>query len=167
MYQDDFMRRAIEISRRALTEPGTEPFGCVIVKDGAIVGEGLNHSLAHFDPTSHGEVEAIRDACRRLECVDLSGCDLYTSCEPCAMCVATMEVAGISRLYYAASMSQAGTAFASLTRAERHPIDTEALRAAAGAPIEARSMPSQQAMDGEAVAILDSWAKARKSATAG
>ncbi|GAB4069236.1 nucleoside deaminase [Ancylobacter sonchi] len=166
MYREDFMRRAIDISREALEKPGTEPFGCVIVKDGAIVGEGLNHSLAHFDPTSHGEVEAIRDACRRLECVDLSGCELYTSCEPCAMCVATMEVAGISTLYYAASMGQAGVAFATLTRAERHPIDVEALRVAAGAPVEARAMPSQQAMDTEAVAILDSWVKARKAATA-
>ncbi|WP_029356427.1 nucleoside deaminase [Bosea sp. 117] len=167
MYREDFMRRAIEISRRALTEPGTEPFGCIVVKDGAVVGEGLNHSLAHFDPTSHGEVEAIRDACRRLQCVDLSGCDLYTSCEPCAMCVATMEVAGISKLYYAASMSQAGAAFAALTRAERHPIDVVALRAAAGALVEDRAMPSQQAMDADAVAILENWAQARKTAAAG
>ncbi len=131
MYQEHFMKRAVELSRQALEQPGTEPFGCVVVKDGAIVGEGLNHSLAHFDPTSHGEVEAIRDACRRLQCVDLTGCDLYTSCEPCAMCVATMEVAGISRLYYAASMKQAGRAFADLTRTERHPIDTDALRRSA------------------------------------
>jgi guanine deaminase len=166
MYRENFMRRAIEISRQALDTPGTEPFGCVIVKDDAIVGEGLNHSLAHFDPTSHGEVEAIRDACRRLECVDLTGCELYTSCEPCAMCVATMEVAGISKLYYAASMSQAGAAFASLTRRERHPIDVDKLRAEAGALVEDRAMPAQQAMDGEAVAILDSWVKARKVATA-
>ncbi|MBB3771992.1 tRNA(Arg) A34 adenosine deaminase TadA [Angulomicrobium tetraedrale] len=166
MYRDHFMRRAVEISRQALDLPGTEPFGCVIVKDGAIVGEGLNHSRAHFDPTSHGEVEAIRDACRRLECVDLTGCELYTSCEPCAMCVATMEVAGISKLYYAASMAQAGIAFASLTASERHPIDVDAVRAAAGARIEDRAMPSQQAMDADAVAILDSWVKARKAATA-
>lgn len=166
MYRENFMRRAIELSQQALDTPGTEPFGCVIVKDDAVVGEGLNHSLAHFDPTSHGEVEAIRDACRRLECVDLSGCELYTSCEPCAMCVAVMEVSGISRLYYAASQGQAGLAFATLTRAERHPIDVEALRKAAGSLVEDRAMPSQQAMDAEAVAVLDSWVKARKAATA-
>jgi tRNA(Arg) A34 adenosine deaminase TadA len=166
MYQEHFMKRAVELSRQALEQPGTEPFGCVVVKDGAIVGEGLNHSLANFDPTSHGEVEAIRDACRRLQCVDLTGCDLYTSCEPCAMCVATMEVAGISRLYYAASMKQAGRAFADLTPAERHPIDTDALRRVAGALVEERAMPAHQHMDGEAVAILDAWAAARKAATA-
>ncbi|MFK8252491.1 nucleoside deaminase [Ancylobacter terrae] len=166
MYEPTFMERAIALSREALTRPGTEPFGAVVVRDGAIVGEGLNQSLAHFDPTSHGEVEAIRDACRRLECVDLSGCDLYTSCEPCAMCVATMEIAGISRLYYAASMDQAGTAFAGLTRAERHPIDTEALRLVAGSPLAARAMPAEQAMDTEAVVILTAWAQARRAVSA-
>jgi len=165
MFEAKFMERAIALSREALERPGTEPFGAVIVRDGAVVGEGLNHSLARFDPTSHGEVEAIRDACRRLECVDLSGCDLYSSCEPCAMCVATMQIAGIARLYYAASMAQAGQAFAGLTRAERHPIDVEALRLAAGSPVEARAMPSRQAMDGEAAAILEAWAAARQSAT--
>ncbi|MCK0206470.1 nucleoside deaminase [Starkeya koreensis] len=166
MYRENFMRRAIDISRRALDEPGTEPFGCVIVRNGEIVGEGLNHSLAHFDPTSHSEVEAIRDACRRLECVDLTGCELYTSCEPCAMCVAVMEVSGISRLYYAASQGQAGEAFATLTPAERHPIDVEALRLAAGALVEDRAMPAQQEMDAQAIVVLDSWVKARKAATA-
>jgi guanine deaminase len=158
MYVEAFMKRAIELSQEALTRPGTEPFGAVVVKDGAIVGEGLNHSRAHFDPTSHGEVEAIRDACRRLECVDLSGCDLYTSCEPCAMCVATMEIAGIAKLYYAASMQQSRQAFASLTKEQRHPIDPERLRSEAGAPVHARLTPSEQHMDAEAVHILATWA---------
>ena len=161
---DRFMARAIELSRKAaIIDSSGGAFGTVIVKDGEIVGEGLNHSLAHFDPTSHGEVEAIRDACRRLECVDLSGCDLYTSCEPCAMCVATMEIAGISRLYYAASMAQAGPVLSALTRTQRHPIDVEALRAAAGATVAERAMPAQQAMDSEAVAILEAWADLRRS----
>ncbi len=161
-YNEDFMRRAVAISRRALTEPGTEPFGAVVVKEGRIVGEGLNHSLAHFDPTSHGEVEAIKDACRTLQCVDLSGCDMYTSCEPCAMCVATMEVAGISRLYYASSMGEAGRAFAPLTRAERHPIDVDRVRALAGAFVEDRDMPAEQYLEDEAVEILDAWVKMKK-----
>ncbi|THK34322.1 nucleoside deaminase [Ensifer sp. MPMI2T] len=161
-YNEDFMKRAVDISRRALTEPGTEPFGAVVVKDGRIIGEGLNHSLANFDPTSHGEVEAIRDACRSLKCVDLTGCDMYTSCEPCAMCVATMEVAGISRLYYASSMGQAGRAFATLTRDERHPIDVDRLRALAGSLIEERDMPAEQHLDREAVEIVEAWVKMKK-----
>ncbi|MGK6315898.1 nucleoside deaminase [Neorhizobium sp. DT-125] len=161
-YNEAFMKRAVDISRRALVEPGTEPFGAVVVKDGKIVGEGLNHSLANFDPTSHGEVEAIKDACRTLKCVDLTGCDMYTSCEPCAMCVATMEVAGISRLYYASSMGQAGHAFATLTRAERHPIDVDRVRALAGSLIEDRDMSSEQHMDREAVEVLEAWVKMKK-----
>jgi len=161
IYQEAFMRRAIELSRRALSEPGTEPFGAVVVKDGVIVGEGLNHSLAHFDPTSHGEVEAIRDACRTLSCVDLSGSVLYSSCEPCAMCVATMVIAGIDKLFYAASMDQAGIAFAPLTKAERHPVDVVRVQADAGAPVHARSIPAQQALGDEAAAVLLAWATQR------
>jgi tRNA(Arg) A34 adenosine deaminase TadA len=161
-YDERFMRRAVELSRGALDEPGTEPFGAIVVKDGNIVGEGLNHSRARWDPTSHGEVEAIRDACRRLQCVDLSGADLYTSCEPCAMCVATMEVTGISRLYYASSMAQAGVAFSSLTKDDRHPIDVERVRKAAGSLLQHRDMPAEQHMGSEAVEILDAWVRMKK-----
>jgi len=158
MYNDEFMQRAIALSALALTTHGTEPFGAVVVKNGKIVGEGLNHSKAHFDPTSHGEIEAIRDACRRLECVDLSDCDLYTSCEPCAMCVATMTVTGISNLYYAAGMKQAGEAFAGIPVTKRHPIDVDTLRSEAGSPIERRRLPSEQHRAGDAIAILKDWA---------
>lgn len=163
MYDDSFMQRAIELSRSALSRPGTEPFGAVVVKDGRIVGEGVNHSLAHFDPTSHGETEAIRDACRTLGTVDLEGCELYSSCEPCALCVATMKIAGISKLYYAASFAQAGEAFDGLTKAQRHPIDVYALRDDAAAPVEARSIPAEQKHDLEATAILVDWATQRKA----
>ncbi len=163
MYDQTFMKRAIELSRAALSTPGTEPFGAVVVKDGAIVGEGFNHAAARHDPTSHGEVEAIRDACRKLESVDLTGCELYTSCEPCALCVAAMNIVGISRLYYAASLDQAGAAFDGLTRAHRHPVDVDLLRAEAGAPVDRRRMPAEQRLDGEATVILRDWASKRKA----
>lgn len=163
MYQQEFMQRALALSAQALTQPGTEPFGAVVVKDGAIVGEGFNHSVAHSDPTSHGEVEAIRDACRRLGTVDLSGCELYTSCEPCAMCAAAMHIAGIARLYYAASLAQSGQAFEGVTVEARHPIDVEELRAEAGAPLDERRLPAEQKLDGEAVRILAEWAATRRA----
>lgn len=163
MYQEEFMKRAIALSAQALQTPGTEPFGAVVVRDGQVVGEGFNHSVAHFDPTSHGEVEAIRDACRRLRTVDLSGCELYTSCEPCALCVAAMRIAGIEKLYYAASLAQSGEAFAGLSVAARHPIDVEALRAEAGAPLGARTLPAEQQMDREAVEVLVAWAESRST----
>lgn len=153
-----FMERAIEVSRRALAEPGTEPFGAVVVKDGRIVGEGLNRSAARLDPTSHGETEAIRDACRALGSTDLSGCDLYTSCEPCAMCVAALHIAGIRRLFYAASLDQSGRALDPVSPAVRPKLDVVALRTQVGLPVEERGMPSTQLMDADAVAVLEAWA---------
>lgn len=163
MYHHEFMQRALALSALALNEPGTEPFGAVVVKDGVIVGEGFNHSVAHSDPTSHGEVEAIRDACRKLGTVDLSGCELYTSCEPCAMCAAAMHIAGIAKLYYAASLVQSGEAFKGVTVKARHPIDVDALRAEAGAPLALRRLPAEQKLDGEAVQILSDWAATRRA----
>lgn len=163
MYEAKFMERALALSAQALDTPGTEPFGAVVVQDGVVVGEGFNHSVAHWDPTSHGEVEAIRDACRKLKRVSLAGCDLYTTCEPCALCVAAMHIVGIRRLFYAATLEQSGEAFEGLPVAQRHPIDVDALRAQAGAPLAARSMPAEQHMAGEAVDILRRWAAPRKA----
>ncbi|MDB5731468.1 MAG: nucleoside deaminase [Variovorax sp.] len=162
MYQEEFMKRALALSTQALHTPGTEPFGAVVVKDGAVVGEGFNHSVAHFDPTSHGEIEAIRDACRNLRTVNLAGCDLYTSCEPCALCTAAMHIAGIRKLYYAASLAQSGQAFEGVPVAARHPIDVEALRAEAGAPLGQGALPTEQRLAGEAVEILKAWAATRR-----
>ena len=161
-YRDEFMQRALDLSARALDTPGTEPFGAVVVKDGRIVGEGFNHSVAHWDPTSHGETEAIRDACRRLQTVDLSGAELYTSCEPCALCVAAMHIAGIARLYYAASLAQSGQAFEGVPASARHPIDVEVLRSEAGAPLQSRLMRAEQHADAAAVEILRRWATAKR-----
>lgn len=158
-YNEAFMRRAIEISAEALTTPGTEPFGAVVVRDGEIVGEGINRSVQNHDPTSHGETEAIRDACRRLGSVDLRGCDLYTSCEPCALCVAAMEIAGISHLYYAASMSHAGAALGALPESARFPIDVDRLRHECAHPVDQRYLPAMQAMARDAADILDDWAR--------
>ena len=127
MYQEQFMKRAIALSAQALQTPGTEPFAALVVKDGAVVGEGFNHSVAHFDPTSHGEIEAIRDGLpqaadrrpRRLRALH--------SCEPFALCVAAMRIAGIGQLYYAASLAQSGAVFEGVPSAARHPIDVKAL----------------------------------------
>jgi tRNA(Arg) A34 adenosine deaminase TadA len=161
MYEEQFMARAIALSRRALEEPGSEPFGAVVVKDGAIVGEGLNRMWARLDPTSHGEVEAIRDACRRLGTLDLSGAAVYTSCEPCPMCVAAMIVSGIGSLYYGASLGQSGSILAALAARRRRPFTIEAMRAEVGLPVEGRRMPAAQKRDGEAVAVLEAWVAQR------
>jgi tRNA(Arg) A34 adenosine deaminase TadA len=154
MYDEKFMHRAIELSARALNEPGARPYGAVVVKDGKIVGEGLNQSAKNFDPTSHGEVEAIRDACRNLKTTDLSGADLYTSCEPCSVCVATMLMAGIGRMYYGASLEQS----AAVVPRPRLPPPTALVREQVGLPAGKRSMlPAEVKLGDEAIAVLQTW----------
>ena len=164
MYEQNFMRRAIRISARAVDTPGTEPFGAVVVKDGRIVGEGINRSLMHLDPTSHGETEAIRDACRNLGTVDLRGCELYSSCEPCPLCVAAMYIAGIARLYYAADLATANSALGDLPVSVRFPIDSTRMRDECGRSVDQRRMPSEQALPGEAAAVIAAWAEKMRSA---
>ena len=96
------LKKAIELSEYSVNH-GSSPFGCVIVnKDGKIVGEGHNHVVLDNDPTAHGEVVAIRNACKNLGTFDLSGCILYTSCEPCPMCLNACKWANIAEVYYAA-----------------------------------------------------------------
>ena len=165
MFDEKFMRRALELSKQALTTPGTRPFGAVVALDGRIVGEGFNHSLAHFDPTSHGEIEAIRNACQNLKRVELSGADLYTSCEPCSLCVAAMYIVGIKSLYYAASLSQAKTLLDSLSSEARHNFDSDELRHETGKVVNNRSMQAFQRMDTEAVALIKEWVAARMPAS--
>ncbi len=156
-----FMRRAIELSRSSVNRPGTRPYGAVIVKNGKIVGEGLNQSDLKFDPTSHGEIEAIRDACRRLETTDLSGCELFTSCEPCSLCVAAMYRAGIEKLYYAATLKQSGAVFETASASPRvaisAAIDNEQLARQLIKPPEERDMPAEQMMADEACSALRDW----------
>jgi len=102
---EGFMRRAIELSALAALEYGTGgPFGAVVVKDNKIVAEGMNRVIASHDPTWHGEMEAIRLACITLQSHKLTGCTLYTTSEPCPMCVAASYWAGIERIYYSATV---------------------------------------------------------------
>ena len=97
---DDYMRRAIALSRDHMRAGAGGPFGAVIVRDGEIIGEGWNQVTSTNDPTAHAEVVAIRAACRRLGRFDLRGATLYTSCEPCPMCLAAAYWARIDAVYY-------------------------------------------------------------------
>ena len=103
-----FLRRAIELSRRASLEYCTGgAFGAVIVKDGKIVSEGMNRVVASHDPTWHAEMEAIRSASVTLQSFELTDCTLYTSAEPCPMCLSACYWAGIEKVFYAASVEDA------------------------------------------------------------
>jgi guanine deaminase len=159
---ENFMQRALEIAREALDEPGALPYAAVIVKDGRIVGEGLNRANGRYDPTSHGEVEAIRDACAKLGTLDLSGCDLYTTAEPCSMCVATMYLSGIQRLYYALAVPDSAAFMARL--AARDPkwqrrIAAADLRREVSLPMDQRQMPAEAVLTDEALSVFDEFAK--------
>lgn len=156
------MQRALEIARESLVVPGALPYGAVIVKDNEIVGEGLNKAVALHDPTSHGEVEAIRDACRRLGTTDLDGCDIYTTAEPCSMCVATMHVAGIARLFYASGSAQStifAERLATVDGKWKRRVSGDRLRHEVGLPLHQRGMPATQMLAEEAYELFDEYAK--------
>lgn len=106
----EFMREAIRLSLRAVRRDAGGPFGAVVVKDGVIVGRGWNAVTSRNDPTLHAEVMAIRAACRRLGAFTLNGCALYTSCEPCPMCLGAIHWARIGRVYYANTRADAAAA---------------------------------------------------------
>lgn len=108
--QARFMARAIELAITHSADGTHGPFGAVVVHDGAIVGEGFNSVVAHHDPTAHAEIIAIRKAAQQLQTHDLSHCTLYTSCEPCPMCLAAIYWARIPTVYYAATHADAHAA---------------------------------------------------------
>jgi len=145
--QNDFMRRAIALSRQGLAEGRGGPFGAVVVSGGRIVGEGVNQVTSTNDPTAHAEVVAIRAACAALGRFDLSGCEIYASCEPCPMCLAAIYWARIGRIYY--GNGRADAARIGFDDAE---IYTEVAR-----PIGERTIPMVLLLPGEARAAFEDW----------
>jgi guanine deaminase len=97
--QKKFMHRAIELARRGMENNEGGPFGCVVVKDEKIIAEGNNRVTSDNDPTAHAEVVAIRKACKKTESFQLEGCDIYTSCEPCPMCLGAIYWARPDRVF--------------------------------------------------------------------
>ena len=95
-----FMLRALELSQLAIKDNNGDPFGSVLVKDGKVIGEGWNRTRLLKDPSAHAEIEAIRDACKKLNNPDLSGSVIYTSAQPCPMCLSLIYLTGIKRVYY-------------------------------------------------------------------
>lgn len=106
MTHQDFMQRAIALAVENVRQGGG-PFGAVIVRDGKILAEGVNRVTANHDPTAHAEVQAIRKAAALLQTFDLQGCDIYSSCEPCPMCLGAIYWAHLDHLYFAASKDDA------------------------------------------------------------
>ena len=150
---EQFMRRAIELSRQEMQAGAGGPFAAVIVLDGKIVGEGWNKVTSTNDPTAHAEVSAIRDACTRLGTFSLEGAVMYASCEPCPMCLAAIFWARISKLYYANCTDDA----ASIGFDDREIYHQITL------PGDHRDIPTERILAAEAIEVFREWeAKADK-----
>jgi guanine deaminase len=142
-----FMARAIQLSVDNVLSGQGGPFGAVIVKNGSIVAEGANRVTATNDPTAHAEVVAIRQACSRLSTFELKECELYTSCEPCPMCLGAIYWARLDRIYYgsvAADAAQAG-------------FDDSFIYHEIEKPFGTRKLPMVQMMREQALAGFRAW----------
>jgi len=141
------MARAIQLSLENVRSGGGGPFGCLVVKEGTVIAEGVNQVTAKNDPTAHAEVLAIREACQKLLCFELSGCELYTSCEPCPMCLGAIYWARISKVYFGNLA----------TDAAKIGFDDSAIYAEITKPHAQREIPMIQMMHKEALAAFREW----------
>lgn len=153
--QERFMKRASELAFKAVREGAGGPFGAVVVKEGKIVGEGYNCVTSHNDPSAHAEIMAIRDACKTLNSFQLTGCDIYSSCEPCPMCLGAIYWARPERLFYSASRYDAAKAG----------FDDEFIYKELTLPEQTRRIPVIRVSDRESVEVFTYW-KNRENKTA-
>ena len=149
----EFMRRAIALALENI-RAGGGPFGCVVVKEGRIIAEGANRVTATNDPTAHAEVVAIREACRSLNNFQLEDCDLYTTCEPCPMCIGAIYWARLSRVFYAGIAADAADAG----------FDDTFIYDELRKPHAARRIPMIQLLRDESLQIFSAW-KAQSNKT--
>jgi tRNA(Arg) A34 adenosine deaminase TadA len=142
-----FMARAIQLSVENVRSGRGGPFGAVVVKDGGIVAEGVNQVTANNDPTAHAEVLAIRDACHKLNLFELKGCDLYTSCEPCPMCLGAIYWARMDKVYFGSLAEDAA----------KIGFDDSAIYEELSQPYSQRGIPMIPMMREEALAAFRAW----------
>lgn len=146
MTNEELMREAIRLSEENVNNGGG-PFGAVIARDGEIVATGVNRVTASHDPTAHAEVNAIREACRRLGTFDLSGCEIYSSCEPCPMCLGAIYWAHIGKLYYGNNK----------TDAKNIGFDDSFIYEELELPRDRRRLPSEPLLSDEASEAFRMW----------
>jgi guanine deaminase len=143
----NFMREAIAQALHGMTSGEGGPFGCVIVKDGKIVGRGNNRVTSTNDPTAHAEVVAIRDACKNLNDFQLTDCIVYTSCEPCPMCLGAIYWARPTRIVYACTKDDAAAI----------DFDDAFLYEEIVTPISKRKIPTVQLLQNEGLTVFRAW----------
>jgi guanine deaminase len=142
-----FMARAIQLSIDNIRSGRGGPFGAVVVKEGAVIAEGTNQVTSANDPTAHAEILVIREACNKLGVFDLRGCEIYTSCEPCPMCLGAIYWARISRVYFANSAADA----------REIGFDDSMIYDELAQPHSRRKIPMIQMMHKEASAAFREW----------
>jgi tRNA(Arg) A34 adenosine deaminase TadA len=145
--KNQFMKRAIELSQKTMRMGQGGPFGAVIVKDSKIIGEGWNKVTSSNDPTAHAEVVAIRNAATHLKTFHLSGCEIYSSCEPCPMCLAAIYWAHIDKIYFANTK----------TDAAKIDFDDDFLYQEINKPPANRKIASEQLLHQEALEVFREW----------
>ena len=145
---NEFMKRAIELSIKSVNS-GTGPFGALIVKDNKVISEGFNKVTLTKDPTSHAEIVAIRNACKMLNNFSLEDCDLYTTCEPCPMCLSAIYWARIKKIYYANTRSDA----------KKIDFSDALIYEELNKNISERKIPMHQMMRDEALKAFELWDK--------
>ena len=146
--KENFMLRAIELSINSAKKDGG-PFGCVITKNGTIISEGSNRVTSSNDPTAHAEIVAIREACKKLNTFNLSGCDLYSSCEPCPMCLSAIYWSHIDNIFYANNRNDA----------KKINFDDSLIYSEFQKNIGERKIPMIQMMRNEALKAFELWDK--------
>lgn len=154
MYNPHFMQRAIALSELSYKSGKGLPIGCVIVRDGKIIGEGHNEIFIRKNPTAHGEMVAIEDACKNIADLSLAGCEIYTTLEPCPMCLGAIYWANITTIYYANTVKQA---------VEVGFDDSFIFEEFLKKP-EQRKIPSSHVNNAEAIKVLKDWLMLGKDA---
>ena len=144
----ELMQVAIALSLESMRSQNGGPYGAVVTKDGKIIGKGMNLVTVNNDPTAHAEMLAIREACQTLNSWKLEGCELYTSCEPCPMCMAAVYWARLDRVYYANSKEDAAN----------YGFGSQTIYQELGLPIPQRKLPMHQIMQPEAEVAFQEWA---------
>lgn len=147
-YHSEYMRRAILLAERSATEGGG-PFGAVVVKDGQIIGEGSNKVTISSDPTAHAEIVAIRNACNNLNSHQLEGCTIYTSCEPCPMCLGAIYWSRAKAVYFGSTKKDAAAVG----------FDDDFIYQEIEKGSDERSIPFHQILPNEAASAFDIWKK--------
>ena len=144
----EFMKMAIELSIESVNKKGG-PFGCVIVKNNKVIAKGSNKVTSTNDPTAHGEIVAIREACKKLNNFNLNGSELYSTCEPCPMCLSAIYWARISKIYYANTREDA----------QKIDFDDSFIYSEIKKNIDKRKIPMIQMMRNEAIKAFELWDK--------